>query len=459
MYKFHELLSQAGDKKLPLVALVGRPNVGKSTLFNRLTGSRRAIIDPNPGMTRDRLYGTIRDERGAFLLVDTGGLDTGGFMENMISDQTRQAIGAADVVVFMLDGREGILAGDEEIALELRKMNKSVIVFFNKLDGGSDMKYDTQVYALGFETILRGSAEHRLQIEELQDVLFRELGDRSTGKGELVDEKPLRLAIIGRPNAGKSSIVNRLLKEDRVMVSDIAGTTRDPIDSYLTYQKRLFCIVDTAGIRKRGKIEGSQEHLSVMMAKRQVQFADVICVIIDASEPEAVQDAAIAGIATDAFRPTIILVNKWDLVANKESNTPLLFEDRIRRRLKFLDKVPFIFASAKTGQRVSKILDTAITLRTKADKRIPTSVLNRFVEDMKSNYRIPAHKGYLFKIFYMTQVDTNPPTFVAVINSRKPLYFSQERFITNRIREAFDLHGIPIRLITKSRADSRPGSS
>ena len=452
MYKQHELLSQSGDGKLPLVALVGRPNVGKSTLFNRLTGSRRAIIDPNPGMTRDRLYGTVVDDQGSFRIVDTGGLDVGDQIQSLITDQTRQAIAAADLVVFMLDGREGLLSGDREIAEELRKSSKRIIVFINKLDGGNEMKYDTEVYSLGFQSILRGSAEHRLDIDTLYDAIFKELGDRSGLEVAPDQEKGLRLAIIGRPNAGKSSIVNFLLREERVMVSDIAGTTRDPIDSYLTYKDQLFCIVDTAGIRKRGKIEGSQEHLSVMMAKRQVAYADVICVILDASEPEAAQDAAIAGIAADAYRPTIIIVNKWDLVPDKETATTLVFEDRIRRRLKFLEKAPFIFVSAKTGQRVAKILDIAMDLNERSRRRVPTAVLNRFVEDMKSNHRLPSYKGYLIKIYYMTQVDTNPPTFMASVNTTKPLHFSQERFLLNRIREQFDLDGIPIKLICKPRS-------
>jgi len=452
MKKKHELLTQSSDENLPLVALVGRPNVGKSTLFNRLTDSKRAIIDPNPGMTRDRLYGTVDDDlRGSFRIVDTGGLDSGGLIEDMITDQTKQAISKADVVVFMLDGREGILAGDDEIAIELRKIGKPVIVFINKLDGGTSMKFDTDFYALGFENILAGSAEHRLEIAELLDAIFHYLGDLNRFESDEESEEPLRMAIIGRPNAGKSSIVNRMLHEERVMVSDIAGTTRDPIDSYLTYKGELFCIVDTAGIRKRGKIEGSQEHLSVMMARRQVQFADIICVIIDASEPEAVQDAAIAGIANDSYRPTIIIVNKWDLVEDKETDTAKKFEDRIRRRLKFLEKAPFIFVSAKTGQRVSKILEIASEMVFRARQRIPTGVLNRFVEEMKKNHRMPSHKGYQVKIYYMTQVQVNPPTFVAVVNSQKALYFSQERFLNNRIREAFELHGIPIKVIIRPR--------
>jgi len=459
MYKHHELLSRSGDEQLPLVALAGRPNVGKSTLFNRLTGSRRALIDPNPGMTRDRLYGTVHDERGAFRLVDTGGLDIGGRIESMISEQTRQALAQADLVVFMIDGRESITAADEEIARELRKQDKNVLVFVNKLDGGDEMKYDTGVYSLGFEHILKGSAEHRLELDILLDQVFETLGEHIGQAREDIPETetPIRLAIIGRPNAGKSSIVNRLLREERVMVSDIAGTTRDPIDSYLNFKDQLFCLVDTAGIRKRGKIEGSQEHLSVMMAKKQVSFADVICVVIDASEPEAVQDAAIAGIANDAYRPTIVLVNKWDLVKDKESDTTRIFEDRIRRRLKFLEGAPFLFISAKTGQRVSRILEIAKQLYDKTQQRVPTAKVNRFVEDIKSRYRIPSYKGYLIKIYYMTQVETNPPTFVASVNSKKPLYFSQERFILNRLREAFDLDGIPIKLITKprSRNDSR----
>ncbi len=442
----------ASDRNLPIVALVGRPNVGKSTLFNRLTQSRRAIVDATPGMTRDRLYGTVHREQGSYRLVDTGGIETRpDRIAGMIRDQTDRAITESVVLVFMVDGREGLNVADEEIAQALRQLGKPVILFINKMDTGEDQAYDTAVYRLGFEKTLFGAAEHNRGMENL----FEEIDLFMEGQWQAPKSaggEPVRLAIIGRPNVGKSSLVNKLLMEERVMVSDIPGTTRDPIDSYLNYKKRPFCLVDTAGIRKRGRISGSQESLSVLMAKRQVDDADVIALLIDAGERDAAQDAAIAGIADKAYKPIIVVVNKWDLVEGKGTHTVREFEERIRRRLKFLETAPFIFISAETGQRVTRILDLAIDLHDRASQRVTTGVLNRFVTEMGKKHRIPSHKGKPLKIFYMTQVKTCPPTFMTVVNTRDILHFSQERFLLNRIREAFHLDGIPIRLIVKPRS-------
>ncbi len=449
---FKTSLTGIGDRDLPVVALVGRPNVGKSTLFNRLTRSRRAIVDPTPGMTRDRLYGAIERESGSFRLVDTGGLETRtDRIATMIRDQTDRAIQEAAVLVFMIDGKEPLNAADEEIGLALRQLGKPVIVFVNKLDGGDEQSFDTGVYGMGFESNILGAAEHARGVELLLEELDRRLeGHWRTPKQE-PEEEPVRLAIIGRPNVGKSSIVNRLLRQDRVMVSNIPGTTRDPIDSYLRFGNHTYCLVDTAGIRKRGKIEGSQESLSVMMARRQVENADVIALLIDATDHDTSQDAAIAGIADKAFKPIIVVVNKWDLIEEKKTQTVKEFEERIRRRMKFLESAPFVFVSAKTGQRATRVLDMALDLKNRASQRITTGVVNRFVADMGKNYRIPSYKGRAFKIFYMTQVQVSPPTFVVVVNTKEPLHFNQERFLVNRVREAFDFKGVPIKLIIKPR--------
>lgn len=453
-------LTSVSDRDLPVVALVGRPNVGKSTLFNRLTRSRRAIVDPNPGMTRDRLYGTLHRDKGSFRLVDTGGLETEtSLIPRMIREQTNAAIAEAVVIVFMVDAREGITAADEEIGQALRVLGKPVILFINKIDIGENQLFDTAPYRMGFREIIQGAAEHNRGSEDLLEAIENQLAGAWRDPRKAPEEPPIRLAIIGRPNAGKSSLVNRLLNEDRVMVSDVPGTTRDPIDSFLNYNRRTYCLVDTAGIRRRGRIEGSQESLSVLMAKRQVEDADVIALMIDASDAGAHQDSAIAGIAADAFKPIIVVVNKWDLVEDKETNTHKAFEDRLRRRLKFLETSPFIFVSALTGQRIAKILDLAELLYDRAGQRVTTGVLNRFVESMKNNHRIPTHKGRGFKIFYMTQVETHPPTFMVVVNSKQPLHFSQERFLQNRIREAFDLDGVPLRMIIKPRTQKEEDQS
>jgi len=441
-------LTEIGDRNLPVVALVGRPNVGKSTLFNRLTRSRRAIVDATPGMTRDRLYGTIHRELGSFRLADTGGIeDSTDRIVRMIRDQSERAVRDAAVIVFLIDGRQGLIPGDNEIAGVLRATGKPVLLFVNKLDEGEDQLFDTAVYGLGFDNVLFGSAEHGLGIDTLLEALDAAMDGKWHTPGKSPEEPPVRLAVIGRPNVGKSSFVNKLLAEERVMVSDIAGTTRDPIDSYLTYKKQTFCLVDTAGIRRRGRIEGSQESLSVMMANRQVRDADVVVVLIDADDAGAAQDSAIAGIAVEAFKPVIVAVNKWDLIANKQTNTARDFEDKIRRRLKFLETAPFLFISALTGQRVARVLDIALDLHKRGQQRVSTGVLNRFVEAMQHNYRMPSPKGKKLKIYYMTQVETSPPTFVVVTNRQEPLHFSQERFIVNRIREAFSLEGLPIRLL------------
>jgi GTP-binding protein len=445
-------LTEMGDRNLPIVALVGRPNVGRSTLFNRLTRSRRAIIDPTPGMTRDRLYGTIHRDEGSYRLVDTGGIEEqDDLIVNMIRNQTHAAIQEAEIVIFMVDGREGLTIPDEEICRALRTINKPKMLFVNKMEGKTPDQLDAEFFKLGFKEVLTGSAEHGHGVEPLLEAIDANMEGKWRAPGASPEDQPLRLAIIGRPNVGKSSILNKMLNEERVMVSDVAGTTRDPIDTYLNYKKEPFCIVDTAGIRRRGRIEGSQESLSVMMAKRQVEDADVVACMIDASDPTAQQDAAIAGIADKAFKPIIIVVNKWDLVEDKETNTTKMFEERIRRRMKFLETSPFVFVSAKTGQRVTRVLDLALDLRDRMDKRVGTGVLNRFVEDIGKNYRVPRAKGKSIKIYYMTQVETRPPTFVLSTNTDEEPHFHQARFLKNRLREAFDLDGIPMRLIYKKR--------
>lgn len=445
-------LTKMEDRDLPIVALVGRPNVGKSTLFNRLTRSRRAIIDPTPGMTRDMIFGTLHRDSGSYRVADTGGLeDSADQIATMIRHQTDLAIQQASVIVFLLDGKDGVLAGDRTIASALRQLDKPVVLFVNKMDGGENQLPDPEVYKFGFKGPIMGAAEHGLGMESLLGTLDQEMEGNWVTPKQAPEERPVRVAIIGRPNVGKSSLLNKLLNEERVMVSEIAGTTRDPIDTFLNYNNRTICLVDTAGIRKRGRIEGSQEHLSVLMAKRQVEDADVAVVLVDASDPVAAQDAAIAGIANSAYKPVIVAVNKWDLVQDKDTGTAKDFENKIRRKMKFLETTPFVFVSAKTGQRVTKILDIACQMADRMEQRVTTGILNRFVADMASNFKIPTHKGRAFKIFYMAQVETHPPTFVAAVNRKEPLHFNQERFLINRIREAFELEGIPIKLKLKPR--------
>jgi GTP-binding protein len=450
-------LSRQTIQTLPLVAIVGRPNVGKSTLFNRFTQSRRAIIDPNPGMTRDRLYSVVETEGRPFRLVDTGGVDQGGALEAAISHQSALAMEQADVILFMLNGREGLLPGDLEIAQMLRRLNKPTVVFINKLDGGKEMPFDTDLFTLGLQPILTGSAKQKDGLAKLLEVVQSLLPEAPALEEPPESDDPdglLRLAIIGRPNVGKSSLVNRLLQEDRVMVSPMAGTTRDPIDTYLSFEEEPYCLVDTAGIRKAGRIEGSQEHISVLMAKKQVAQADIIAVVIDATEAEAVQDAAIAGIAADSYKPIIVVVNKWDAIVEKHTHSTLEFQDRISRRLKFLSGAPFIFVSALSGQRVYGILKHARTLWRKQRNRLTTAALNRFAHALSDDKQLPSYRKRRLKIYYITQVDQSPLTFVIACNAIGPPHFSQSRFLTNRLREAFELDGIPFKLIFKGREPS-----
>lgn len=445
-------LTETRDRDLPLVALVGRPNVGKSTLFNRLTFSRRAIIDSQPGMTRDRLYGTVRQQDHAFRIVDTGGIEEDpDLMARLIRSQTQSAIAEATLLVWIVDGREPLTAGDQRIAEALRTAGKPVVVFVNKMDVDRDSGLrDTDVFRFGFQQVCWGSAEHNRGMDTLLEALIEQL-PATPANPQTPQPDLITLAVVGRPNVGKSSLINRILGEDRLVVSDIPGTTRDPVDSLLRFEKQNLCLLDTAGIRRRGRIQGSQESLSVMMATRHMERADVVLMVIDASDPSTSQDAAIAGLAHEAKRPLIIVVNKWDLIQDKTQNTPKQFEEAIRRRLKFLEGTPFVFVSAKTGQRITRPLKLALSVGLRARHRVSTGKLNRFVQAMNASTRMPTHRGKRLKIYYMAQVETRPPTFVATANTRGPLHFSQHRFLMNQIQDAFDLQGIPVEIVLKSK--------
>ena len=445
------------ESKDAMVAIVGRPNVGKSTLFNRLIGQRRAIVGDEPGITRDRIYGEVEWAGTKFSLVDTGGIvpDDDAVIPANIFKQAGMAIQEARVLIWVVDARKGITQLDEELAALLRETGKTVLVAANKADAASLESESTEFYRFGFEAVYAVSAEQGVGIGELLDGVVGFL-EPQIDTEETAVERELRLAIVGRPNVGKSSLLNRLLGEDRVIVSPVAGTTRDAIDTLLETPERKFRLIDTAGIRRKGKTDEMAEKLSVIMARKSLERADVAIVVIDAVEGVTALDANIAGYALDAGCSIIIAVNKWDAVAEKETNTAIEFERALRDKMKFLDWAPVITISALTGQRVERILSLVLKADEARNRRIPTSQLNAFFEKAIAQPRggtapSPAKGGFSrLKVQYLTQVGVRPPTFVVFTSGGKPgLHFSYERYLLNRLREEFDFFATPLRVVEK----------
>jgi GTP-binding protein len=452
---------------LPLVAIVGRPNVGKSTLFNRIMGERRSITGDESGITRDRIYGVAEWNGRRFSIVDTGGIvpDDDAVIPANILKQAGTAIEDAAVLVWVADARKGITPLDEELARLLRTTGKRVLVAANKADA---VRWETdagEFYRFGFDEVFPVSAEQGNGIGDLLDAVvenFQPIETDEDKEGKDAQPRELRLAIIGRPNVGKSSLLNRLLGEERVIVSPVAGTTRDAIDTLLEVEGQPFRIIDTAGIRRKGKTEEMTEKLSVMMARRSLERADVAIVVIDAAEGVAALDANIAGYAHDAGCSIILAVNKWDAVPDKETGTPAAFERGLRDKMKFLDWAPVVTLSALTGQRVERILPLALRANEARNRRIPTSQLNAFFERAVSQPRgggAPAPvKGGVSRLHvqYMTQVGVRPPAFVLFTKGGRPgLHFSYERYLQNRLREEFDFFATPLRIIERHSRKSR----
>lgn len=441
------------------VAIVGRPNVGKSTLFNRLVGERRAIVGDEPGITRDRIYGQVEWAGKKFALIDTGGIvpDDDAVIPANILKQAGMAIEESQLLIWVVDARAGITQLDEELAALLRSTGKPVLIAANKTDSAKLESESTEFYRFGFEEVFPISAEQGIGVGELLDSVVESLEHETVHE----EEEPaapaeLRLAIVGRPNVGKSSLLNRILGEDRVIVSPVAGTTRDAIDTLLETPERNFRLIDTAGIRRKGKTDEMAEKLSVIMARKSLERADVAIVMIDAEEGVTALDANIAGYALDAGCSIIIAVNKWDAVKDKETNTALEFERRLRDRMKFLEWAPVITISALTGQRVDRILPLVLKADEARNRRIPTSQLNDFFEKAIAQPRggtapSPGKSGYSrLKVQYLTQVGIRPPTFVLFTSGGKPgLHFSYERYLLNRLREEFDFFATPLRIIEK----------
>jgi GTP-binding protein len=452
---------------LPLVAVVGQPNVGKSTLFNRLIGQRRSIVGDEPGITRDRIYGEVEWSGSRFSIVDTGGIipDDDAIIPANIFKQAGFAIDDAQAIVWVVDARLGLTPLDEELAKLLRATGKRVLVAANKSEGARVEAEAAEFYRFGFEEVFPVSAEQGIGLGELLDALVKDLefeisnlnseSEISNLRSE-ISERELRLAIIGRPNVGKSSLLNRLIGEERVIVSPVAGTTRDAIDTLLTTPEQKFRLIDTAGIRRKGKTGEMAEKLSVVMAMKSLARADVAIVIIDAEEGPTALDAHIAGYAHDAGCSIIIACNKWDAVKNKETSTSMQFERKVREKMKFLEWAPVVMISALSGQRVENLLPLAVHANAARNRRIPTSQLNAFFEAAVSQPRggsAPAPvKGGLSKLHvqYMTQVSVRPPTFVLFTSGGKAgLHFSYVRYLQNRLREEFDFFATPLRIIEK----------
>lgn len=450
---------------LPLVAVVGQPNVGKSTLFNRLIGQRRSIVGDEPGITRDRIYGEVEWAGERFSIVDTGGIipDDDAIIPANIFKQAGFAIDDAQAIVWVVDARLGLTPLDEELAKLLRATGKRVLVAANKSEAARVEAEAGEFYKFGFEEVFPVSAEQGIGLGELLDALVKDLKyetEISNLRSEISDsskeQHELRLAIIGRPNVGKSSLLNRLIGEERVIVSPVPGTTRDAIDTLLTTPEQKFRLIDTAGIRRKGKTGEMAEKLSVVMAMKSLARADVAIVIIDAEEGPTALDAHIAGYAHDAGCSIIIACNKWDAVKNKETSTSMQFERKVREKMKFLEWAPMVMISALTSQRVENLLPLAVHANEARNRRIPTSQLNAFFEAAVSQPRggsAPAPvKGGLSRLHvqYMTQVGVRPPTFVLFTSGGKAgLHFSYVRYLQNRLREEFDFFATPLRIVEK----------
>jgi GTP-binding protein len=463
---------QPREKALPLVAIIGRPNVGKSTLFNRLIGERRAIVGDEPGITRDRIYGEANWRTHRFALVDTGGIvpDDEAVIPANILKQASFAIDDAQALIWVVDARKGITPLDEELARLLRSTGKRVLTAANKADATNWESDAGEFHRFGFSEVFPISAEHGNGIGDMLDALVSnpswELATRETGKdaGEPQARMPapreLRLAIVGRPNVGKSSLLNRLLGEERAIVSPVAGTTRDSVDTLLKTSEQTFRIIDTAGIRRKGKTLAMAEKLSVVMARKSLQRADVAIVLLDAEQGIAALDAAIAGYAVEAGCSIILAINKWDTLEDKKTGTPAAFERNVREHMKFLSYASVVTISALSGQRVPKLLPLAMKANEARDVRIPTSRLNEFFErEIRRRSGITAaktYKGSRLHVQYITQIGVRPPAFVIFTAGGKAgLHFSFLRHLENRLREEFGFFATPIRIIERHKSKRR----
>ena len=434
----------------PIVAIIGKPNVGKSTFFNYLAGSRISIVEDTPGVTRDRIYADTNWRGRNFTLIDTGGIEPES--EDIILSQMREqanlAISMANVIVFVTDIRQGVTAADREIALMLKKSGKPIVLVCNKADNfEKDREEIYEFYNLGLGDPFPISASNALGIGDVLDEIYKDFAEKEDGED---DDTTIKVAIIGKPNVGKSSLINKLLGENRAIVSDIAGTTRDAIDTNLENEYGKYVFIDTAGIRRKSKVKESIEKFSIMRTLLAVERADVCLMMIDALEGVTDQDAKIAGEAHEAGKGIIIVVNKWDEY-EKETGTLEKYKKRIYNKLSYLSYAPIIFISAKTGQRVNKLFDLINFVAEQNALRVSTSVLNQVINEAIAIVQPPTDKGKRLKIFYATQASTKPPTFVIFVNNKELFHFSYERYLVNNIRKEFGLEGTPVRVIVREK--------
>ena len=437
----------------PHIAIVGRPNVGKSTLFNKLAGKKVSIVENTPGVTRDRIYYEIEWNGRQMMLIDTGGIEpnTHDTMLKYMRMQAQIAINTADVIVFMTDVHAGLTAEDKEIAVMLQKSGKPVILAVNQIDtvGELPMEY-YEFYELGFpDDPVPLSSLHGTGSGDLLDLVLSYLPEQTEPEEE---DDSIKVAVIGKPNAGKSSLINRFLGQERLIVSDIAGTTRDAIDTLVERNGERFTFIDTAGIRRQSKVEDRIEKFCVLRSKMAVDRADVCLILIDASQGITEQDEKIAGIAHEAGKASILVVNKWDLV-EKDNQTVSEFTNQIRTALSYMPYAPIVFCSAKTGQRVDKLYEQIRMVREKSCLRVSTGMLNDVLSDATAQVQPPSDKGRRLKIYYMTQVSVAPPTFVIFCNDASLFHFSYQRYLENQLRAVFGFEGTPVKLIIKQRGD------
>lgn len=437
----------------PIVAIVGRPNVGKSTLFNALAGEKISIVEDTPGVTRDRLYADANWLDRTFTIIDTGGIepDSGDVILSQMREQAQIALMSADVVIFLVDVRQGLVDADSKVADMLRKSRKPVMLVVNKVDDFDKMMPDIyEFYQLGIGDPHPISASSKRGLGDMLDALVELLPDKQAGEEE--DER-VKVAIIGKPNVGKSSLVNKLVGKDRVIVSDIAGTTRDAIDTVVRHDGEEYVFIDTAGIRRKSKVKETLERYSVIRAVSACDRADVVIVMIDATEGVTEQDAKIAGIAHENGKGLLIAVNKWDAI-EKDDKTMYRFRDEVMRVLSFVPYAKIVYISAKTGKRLDNLFDEIDAITAERNKRIATGVLNEIIMEAVAMNEPPTDKGRRLKVLYASQVSVGPPTFVLFVNDKKLLHFSYRRYLENQIRAAFGFEGTPIRFVIRERGDN-----
>ncbi|MFV0438481.1 MAG: ribosome biogenesis GTPase Der [Desulfopila sp.] len=441
----------------PIVVLVGRPNVGKSTLFNRITRSRKALVDPTPGVTRDRHYERVSWDDKTFMLVDTGGIDDNP--EDQLGDHIREqalaAIEEADIVLFLVDGRQGVTPADYQVVEILRRTEKTIFYLVNKIDGPEqEVEQLSSFYELGVDRLWPVSAEHSYGFRDLMDGIVAEID--SSPPGEPLPEGTVKVAFFGRPNVGKSSMINRILGTERMVVSDISGTTRDAVDTLLIHGKHSYLLIDTAGIRRRGKTTNKLEKFSILKSLASLEKCDVAVVLLDAGEGLTEQDTKVIGYALDHGRGLIIMVNKWDLVADDKKRQEQLLEE-IGRQLPFVGFAPLLKVSAKSGYGIKRLFPVIGSVFRQYRATFPTAALNRLLKEAVAEHNPPMYKNKRLKFYYTSQIGTCPPMFVVMTNSGKGVHFSYQRYLTNKYREGLGLDKVAIKLIFKGKSGRKEG--